>query len=68
MDELRTVKIRSLAEEAERKRQRLNMLMALNTHGLSDEDRMRQAADYAVAQAEMFEANAMLRRAQEPTC
>lgn len=59
-------KIRSLAEDAELKRQYFNALGLCNSHGLSAEDRLKQVGDYEIARAEMYEAEALLRAAVSP--
>ncbi len=67
MDEDRKFRIRVLGELCEKLRQKVENFRAVNVAGMDFDGRMRLAGDYAVAVAEMNEAEAALRKAQEPT-
>lgn len=59
-------KIEELAEIARAKRDRFAALGMLNIYGRLAEERVQMSKDYAVAEAEMLEADANLKAAQQP--
>lgn len=63
MNEIRQGWIEGLAEKATRLRMEWEALSLRNIYGLSVEERIKSAKEYAVAEAEMYEAEAKLRAA-----
>lgn len=59
-------KIEELAEVARAKRDHFAALGMLNIYGRLTEERVQMSKDYAIAEAEMLEADANLRAAQQP--
>lgn len=66
MDDTKRKTIEDLAADHERKRARWTALGYRNVAGLTPEEREQSAKEYAVAEAEMLEANARLRGAVAP--